>query len=77
MTVPVKQWWDNRDKLNQKMALSLRNEFVKMVTKSELAIIVQTPVFGKEREEVDRRNQALLDDLKAKIAEMDKILKKF
>jgi hypothetical protein len=77
MTVPVQKWWENRHQLNEKMALTLRNEFAQMLTKAELTIFTQAPAFGKACEEIDRRNQALLDDLRAKITEMDQILKKF
>lgn len=77
MTIPVNKWWECRDQLTEKMARSLRNEFAQMLTRAELTILTAPASFGAEREEVDRKNQALLDDLKSKITAMDEILKKF
>lgn len=72
--VPVKLWWDNRHKLNRKMATSLRDEFVAQLSEAQTAIQVQKPAVGLDREEVDRRNAELLNTLKARIEEMDGII---
>lgn len=75
--IPVKLWWDNRHKLNRKMAQSLRDELADQLTRAEALILNQKSSLGLEREAVDQRNKALLDDLKQRITEMDEILKKF
>jgi hypothetical protein len=76
-TVPIKTWWDHRHTLNEKMATTLRNELENLRAKTEVGFLLETPAFGAEREERDRRNKALMDDLDNRIEEMNTILQKF
>lgn len=68
--IPVNLWWTNRHRLNLKMATSLRDKFLRML--SSIPDATALPLV--DREEALKRNQALKEELAQKIQEINEII---